>query len=122
MHLKVTSTTSQVRLVKRCITNEAKSYRSQAKTETPHLNSISASTTPGGETIRSSNVLAQQGYCSHVVGLVYALDLAITKARDAEPCTSSCTSLPQQWHKPRGNKIRAVPISTVVVAKATENR
>ncbi|KAK0134418.1 hypothetical protein N1851_007030 [Merluccius polli] len=77
---------------------------------------------PEAKQSRSSNVLAQQGYCSHVVGLVYALDLAITKARDAEPCTSSCTSLPQQWHKPRGNKIRAVPISTVVVAKATENR
>ncbi len=35
---------------------------------------------------------------------------------------SSCTSLPQQWQKPRGNKIRAVPISSVVVAKANENR
>ncbi len=26
-----------------------------------------------------------------------------------------------QWQKPRGNKIRAVPISSVVVAKANEN-
>ncbi len=62
------------------------------------------------------------------MGLIYALDLA--RARDAElshtssttQTKSSCTSLPQQWQKPRGNKIRAVPISSVVVVKANENR
>ncbi len=62
------------------------------------------------------------------MGLIYALDLA--RARDAvlshtsstTQTKSSCTSLPQQWHKPRGNKIRAVPISSVVVAKANEYR
>ncbi|MEQ2253361.1 hypothetical protein ILYODFUR_031264, partial [Ilyodon furcidens] len=27
------------------------------------------------------------------------------------------TSLPQQWHKPRGAKIKAVPISAVFIAK-----
>ncbi len=60
------------------------------------------------------------------MGLIYALDLA--RVRDAvlshtsstTQTKSSCTSLPQQWQKPRGNKRRAV--SSVVVAKANENR
>ena len=34
----------------------------------------------------------------------------------AESPIRACTSLPQEWHKPRGGKINAVPISSVVVA------
>ncbi|KAK0131110.1 hypothetical protein N1851_034185 [Merluccius polli] len=40
-----------------------------------------------------------QGYCLHIVGLIHTLDLI--KAQQEGP-TNSCTSLPQQWHKPRG--------------------
>ena len=32
----------------------------------------------------------------------------------------SCTSVPQQWHVPRGNTIAPTPINHVVVARATE--
>ena len=34
----------------------------------------------------------------------------------------SCTSLPQQWNKPRGSKIEPVPIKDVVVARPVEKR
>ncbi|KAL3887317.1 hypothetical protein ACJMK2_027259 [Sinanodonta woodiana] len=33
------------------------------------------------------------------------------------PAQPSCTSLPQQWDKPRGGKIKAEPVSTMVIAK-----
>ncbi len=53
------------------------------------------------------------------MGLINTLDMM--KAQEESP-VKACTSLPQQWHKPRGAKIKAVPISTVVVAKAKKDR
>ena len=34
----------------------------------------------------------------------------------------SCTSVPQQWHVPRGNTIAPTTINHVVVARATEGK
>ncbi|XP_067307635.1 uncharacterized protein [Pseudorasbora parva] len=114
------------RLEKNLIKIEAKAYRSQRKQQPPHTLTIQMGNTQIEEQLCSCTAGAP-GYCSHVVGLIYALDLA--RGQDAElshtsttQTKSSCTSLPQQWHKPRGSKIRAVPISSVVVAKANENR
>lgn len=33
------------------------------------------------------------------------------------PAELPCTSLPQQWHKPRGSKIQPEPVSTMVFSK-----
>lgn len=38
------------------------------------------------------------------------------------PEQQSCTSIPQQWHVPRGSKIKPVPINHLVVARPTESR
>ena len=35
---------------------------------------------------------------------------------------ASCTSLPQQWDKPRGQKIAGEPVSTMVIAKPGNRR
>ena len=55
-------------------------------------------------------VYSAQGYCSHIVGLIYTLDLI--KAQQSPAIL--CTSLPQQWHKPGNSKIKGVPISSIV--------
>ena len=52
------------------------------------------------------------------MGLIYTLDLI--KAQQSP--TKSCTSLPQQWHKPRGSKIKGVPILSIVIMKARRER
>jgi hypothetical protein len=33
------------------------------------------------------------------------------------PIQPACTTLPQQWDKPRGPKIQPEPVSTMVIAK-----
>ena len=52
------------------------------------------------------------------VGLIYTFDLI--KARQSPAIF--CTSLPQQWHKPRGSKMKGVPISSIVIVKARRER
>ncbi|KAJ4933092.1 hypothetical protein JOQ06_029929, partial [Pogonophryne albipinna] len=49
---------------------------------------------------------------------MYSLDISRAQNED----TASCTSRPQQWHKPRGKKVAGQPISSAVVAKAKLNR
>jgi hypothetical protein len=50
------------------------------------------------------------GCCGHVIGLLYQLAeykaLGLTCVPDPVPCTS----LPQQWHKPRGEKIGSIRV------------
>ncbi|KAK0151419.1 hypothetical protein N1851_007284 [Merluccius polli] len=97
---------------------EAKVYRSQSKNDKPHdvflrcnqdsLVDQSCSCTAGSP-----------GYCSHVVGLMYTLDLE--RARNPRKDESS-TSQPQQWHRARGKKISGQPVFNLVVAKAKVSR
>jgi hypothetical protein len=62
------------------------------------------------------------GHCSHIVGLLKTLQgLKLHNFKNA-PDQQSCTSMPQQWHVPRGNKIKPVPLNHVVVARPLENR
>ncbi|KAJ4947943.1 hypothetical protein JOQ06_009972 [Pogonophryne albipinna] len=49
---------------------------------------------------------------------MYSLNISRAQNED----TASCTSRPQQWHKPRGKKVAGQPISSAVVAKAKLNR
>lgn len=57
------------------------------------------------------------GTCSHTVAVIFQLahykNLGLTDV----PSELACTSMPQQWHKPRGPKIDAEPVSTMVFAK-----
>ena len=62
------------------------------------------------------------GHCSHVVGLLKSLQGLKLHNFTHVPDEQSCTSIPQQWHLPRGEKIKPVPVNHVVVARPVENR
>ena len=62
------------------------------------------------------------GHCSHIVGLLKTLQGLKLHNYTNAPDQHSCTSVPQQWHVPRGSKIRPVPLNHVVVAQPRENR
>lgn len=62
------------------------------------------------------------GYCSHIVGLFNTLDLMQVKDSGTPLEPQASTSLPQQWHKPRGTKLKPVPVSSACAAKAKVTR
>jgi hypothetical protein len=62
------------------------------------------------------------GHCSHIVGLLKSLQGLKLHNFTHVPDQQSCTSIPQQWHIPRGNKIQPVPVNHVVVARPLEGR
>ena len=62
------------------------------------------------------------GRCSHVIGLIKSLQGLKLHNFSHVPDQLSCTSLPQQWHIPRGDRIEPVPINHVVVARPKETR
>ena len=51
------------------------------------------------------------GRCSHVIGLIKSLQGLKLHNFSHVPDQLSCTSLPQQWHIPRGDRIEPVPIN-----------
>ncbi|KAJ8308103.1 hypothetical protein KUTeg_012977, partial [Tegillarca granosa] len=64
----------------------------------------------------------QGGTCSHMVGLVKTIQqFKILGLKDV-PSEQACTSLPQTWHIPRGNRITPISVSKVVVTKAKDVR
>ncbi|XP_052250871.1 uncharacterized protein LOC127858042 isoform X2 [Dreissena polymorpha] len=62
------------------------------------------------------------GHCSHIIGLLKTLQEFKLHNISAVPSQHRCTRVPQQWHVPRGEKIKPVPINHVVVARARETR
>ena len=62
------------------------------------------------------------GYCSHMVGLMFTLDLWKGQNVQDLPEPLTCTGLPQQWSRPRGPQIYPAPIHSVVIAKAKPHR
>ena len=64
--------------------------------------------------------LRSAGYCSHIVGLMYTLDLQRGQKEVSNPL--SCTSMPQMWHKPRGKTIQNEPVPHIKPLKAKLKR
>ena len=64
------------------------------------------------------------GHCSHVVGVIYAIQNFKMMGLLQPPTAESCTSLPQQWNIPRNNKIAAAPVTSMIMANPVppENR
>jgi hypothetical protein len=58
---------------------------------------------------------------SHIVGLLKSLQGLKLHNFTHVPDQQCCTSIPQQWHIPRGNKIQPVPVNHVV-ARPLEGR
>ena len=61
--------------------------------------------------------------CSHIVGLVKYIQQFKQLGLKEVPADQACTSLPQQWHIPIGNKINPDPNDiTVVKSKETHKK
>ena len=57
------------------------------------------------------------GECAHVLGLFYTLRNWVLLGMKDVPSDAACTSLPQQWNKPRGVKIQAEAVANIVISK-----
>ena len=73
-------------------------HRSQRKNEAPHTMQI---------TVKSLNAF------------LYVLNHWCLLGRNDIPATMMCTSLPQEWHKPRGKKIEPEPVMNCTFVKST---
>ncbi|XP_045189076.2 uncharacterized protein LOC123546672 [Mercenaria mercenaria] len=59
------------------------------------------------------------GTCSHIIAILYLIEQwKIIGYKDVSALLSS-TSLPQQWDRPRGGKIKSEPVSQMVIARPT---
>lgn len=59
------------------------------------------------------------GQCAHVLAVVKALEQWKISGYKEIPAEPSSTSLPQQWDKPRGEKIKAQPVSKMIISRPT---
>lgn len=60
--------------------------------------------------------------CNHIIALLYVINHWKATNEKEIPSDLSCTSLPQKWHKPRGDKITPEPVMKLSFAKATTDR
>ena len=57
------------------------------------------------------------------MAILYKLEDWILQGYQQVSAQQACKSKPQEWHKPRGSKIQAEPVSTMIIAKPrTVNR
>ncbi|XP_038064883.1 uncharacterized protein LOC119735247 [Patiria miniata] len=102
---------------------QGKCFRSMRKSDTPHSLNVCFGRDQGliAES-RCSCVAGLSGTCAHIIALIYTLrhyqDLGLKEI----PGQLSCTSLPQQWHKPCGCKIRPQSVAGLVMAKPKKTR
>ncbi|XP_061190839.1 uncharacterized protein LOC133198955 [Saccostrea echinata] len=59
------------------------------------------------------------GQCAHVLAVINILEQWKISGYKEVPSEISSTSLPQQWDKPRGEKIKAEPVSTMIISRPT---
>ena len=57
------------------------------------------------------------GDCAHVLAVVLKLTDWVLEGMSDVPSQPACTSVPQQWDKPRGTRIEAEPVCTMVISK-----
>uniref|UniRef100_A0A8W8MB74 SWIM-type domain-containing protein n=1 Tax=Magallana gigas TaxID=29159 RepID=A0A8W8MB74_MAGGI len=99
----------------------ARCWRSMRKNQSPHRLHLEIKNDSINESHCSCKV-GLNGHCSHIVGLIKSLQGFKLHNFSNVPEQQSCTSIPQQWHVPRGSKIKPVPINHLVVARPTESR
>lgn len=97
----------------------AKCFRSMRKSEAPHKMNMTITIT----TSSVSESLLMQSWSKRYLFPFnwYAIHFHYIHYKNlgmAEvPSTLACTSMPQQWHKPRGSKISPEPLSAMVFSK-----
>lgn len=88
-------------------TVSARCYHSQKKNEEAHKLLLSISETDDIIlSITCSCVKGQSEACGHAIGLLYQLAQYKMEGRKAIPQDVAKTSIPQTWHKPRGEKLK----------------
>lgn len=97
----------------------ARCYRSLRKSESPHKIKLAISTEQPFDVLASSCtcVAGSLGFCNHAVGLMYLVSHYYLTKTKSVPDDLVCTSLPQQWHKPRGKSISSEPLMNMVFKK-----
>ncbi|XP_062585783.1 uncharacterized protein LOC134247430 [Saccostrea cucullata] len=94
----------------------AKCFRSMRKSEAPHKINMTITTSAITESLCTCKA-GISGTCSRAVGVLYTIVHYKNMGLTEVPSALACTSLPQQWHKPRGPKILPEPVSAMVFAK-----
>lgn len=94
-------------------------YRSLRKSETPHKIRLAISVKDPYDVLGSSCtcVAGALGFCNHAIGLMYLVSHYYMGKVKVIPDDLVCTSLPQQWHKPRGKRISSEPLMEMVFKK-----
>ncbi|XP_078000273.1 uncharacterized protein LOC144452932 isoform X1 [Glandiceps talaboti] len=111
--IKINNASNDLKVLARC-------WRSMRKSESPHKIEVDISRVLRKVTNANCSCKAGlSGHCSHVIGLIKSLQGLKLHNFTNVPAQLSCTSIPQQWHVPRGPKIKPVPINHVVVARPT---
>ncbi|KAK3107104.1 hypothetical protein FSP39_007204 [Pinctada imbricata] len=103
------------------ISISAKSYRSQRKSEKPHALHLGVQNVD----IKYANCTCQAGAsasCSHIIGLMQALHEWQLMGFTEVPSQLSCTSMPQQWGVPRGDKIECVSVPELNIVNPKPDR
>lgn len=97
----------------------ARCYRSLRKSESPHKIKLAIATEQPFDVLASSCtcVAGSLGFCNHAVGLMYLVSHYYLTKTKSVPDDLVCTSLPQQWHKPRGKSISSEPLMNMVFKK-----
>ncbi|CAG9763471.1 unnamed protein product [Ceutorhynchus assimilis] len=90
--------------------SQAKCYRSQKKNEKPHSLHLKFASVDLMVEAHCTCEAGNSESCNHVVGLAYFLQHLILNGFKEVPESASCTSIPMEWNKPRGNKITAEKI------------
>ena len=97
----------------------ARCHRSLRKSDSPHKIRLAISTEQPYDVLASSCtcVAGSLGFCHHAVGLMYLVSHYYLTKPKSIPDDLVCTSLPQQWHKPRGKSISSEPLMDMVFKK-----
>ncbi|KAK3735994.1 hypothetical protein QZH41_018253 [Actinostola sp. cb2023] len=97
-------------------------FRSQRKNEEPHFLNLEVKSTGEIVLTQCSCKAGAGGHCNHMFALLYLLiHWAMLGVTDIA-ADKTCTSLPQQWHKPRTQTIEADPIMKCVFAQASKDK
>ncbi|XP_033646503.1 uncharacterized protein LOC117305734 [Asterias rubens] len=100
---------------------KAKCYRSMRKSQPPHkINLIISPTQQDNVIFFFSTTTRLSVTCCHTIGVVYTVSHFQQLGLKEVPAFLSATSLPQQWHKPRGKIISPRPVSSMVFAKTKD--
>ena len=62
------------------------------------------------------------GHCNHIFALLYLLSHWSLLGQKEIPADKTCTSLPQVWHQPRGDRIEPEPVMACTFAQASSDR